>query len=187
MNWREVFNIEQLEMRRFLSAATINFNDLRQAIDGFGVQPGWGDNPNPPDTALQLAFSKTNGIGLDFLRGSLSWNGYSQIVNMMERASAYGVQQIMSPRGPALAWLKDYGDATNGSLDPVHYQDYANTVADFLENSAAQGIPVYSVSMAVEPDLITAITPQWNGEQFAALLPYFANTFRSRGIFRADL
>ena len=126
---------------------------------------------------MQLAFSPTNGIGLEFIRGSLSANGYNQIVGMTQRAAAYGVQLVESPRGPAVSWLDNYGDATNGELDPAHYQDYANMVADYLQNSAAQGIPVYSVSMAVEPDLATTITPVWNGQQFAALLPYFANTF----------
>jgi hypothetical protein len=59
-------------------------------------------------------------IGMDFLRGSLSWNGYSQIINMMERAADYGVQQIQSPRGPAVSWINDFGNTTNGELDPAH-------------------------------------------------------------------
>ena len=164
-----------------LAAATVNFNVVYQTMDGFGVQPGWGDNPNPTDYALQVAFSQTSGIGLSYLRGSLCWNGYDQQTNMAKRAAAYGVQQIMS-RGPAVAWITDFGNDTNGYLDPAHYQDYANMVADFLENSAAQGIPVYAISMDVESDMTTEITSRWNGEQFAALIPYFGNTFRSRGI-----
>ncbi len=55
-------------------------------------------------------------------------------------------------------------------------------VADYIQNSAAQGIPVYSISMAVEPDFITTITQQWKGQEFAALLPYFAETIRARRI-----
>src|SRR5437667_12035104 len=81
MSRRAVYCIEQLQLRRLLAAAQVNFNDVRQTMDGFGVQPRWGENPNPPDSALQLAFSPMHGIGLDFLRGSLSRNGYNQITN----------------------------------------------------------------------------------------------------------
>jgi O-glycosyl hydrolase len=173
---------EELESRTLLSAATVNFNDVLQVVDGFGTESTWGDNPAPSSSVLQLMYSQTDGIGLTILRGSLCANGYNHQVAWDQRAAAYGVKLIVSPRGPAVAWLTDFGNDTNGYLDPAHYQDYANMVADFLENSAAQGIPIYAVSMDVESDMTTEITAKWNGDTFAALLPYFGATFRSRGI-----
>jgi O-glycosyl hydrolase len=173
---------ESLESRLCLSVATVNFNDIRQTMDGFGAQPGYGDNPNPTDSALQLAFSQTSGIGLSYLRGSMSWNGYAQDQTMAKRAALYGTQQIMSPRGPAVAWLTDFDNSNHGYLDPSHYQDYASLLADYVQNAARQGIPVYAISLDVESDITTDITAQWTGEEFAALLPYVGSTFRARGI-----
>lgn len=173
---------ESLETRQLLSAATVNFNAVYQSIDGFGTETVYGNNPIPPASALHLAYSQTSGIGLDFVRGSVNANGSNRQVAWEQEAAAYGVQFVESPRGPAVSWLADFGDATNGYLDPSHYQDYANLLADFVQNSAAQGIPIYSISMAVEPDLVTSITNSWTAQEFAALLPYVGQTFEARGI-----
>jgi O-glycosyl hydrolase len=172
--------IEFLEQRMLLSTTTINWNDVHQTVDGFGSESAY--TPTPSATVIDLAYSTSNGIGLSVLRGSLSSDGTTHQVDMMKAAKAYGVRLVMSPRGPALEWIADLGGDNNGYLMPSHYQDYANFLADYVQNSAADGIPIDAISLAVEPDMATTISPIWTQQEFADLLPIVANTFRSRGI-----
>src|SRR6185369_2888597 len=50
----------------------------------------------------------------------------------------------------------------SNKLDPAHYQDYANYLADFVDLMAKNNIPLIGVSAANEPDY----TASWDGAQW---------------------
>ena len=52
---------------------------------------------------------------------------------------------------------------SSNKLDPSHYQDYANYLADFVDLMAAANVPLLGVSPANEPDY----TATWDGAQWA--------------------
>ena len=83
------------------------------------------------------------------------------------------------------------GYASN-KLDPAHYQDYANYLADFVDLMAKDNVPIIGLSPANEPDY----TASWDGAQWTPaelttfisqnLGPTFAQRFPSVKIIAPD-
>ena len=173
---------EALEKRKLLAAATVNFNDVRQTIDGFGASSAWMSG-TIPSAALDQIYSPTAGAGLSLLRSRIQPSGGSSENQMMEQVGAYGVRAWSTPWTPPREYKTNHDNNNGGNLDPAHYQDYANQIANYVQDMTRQGIPLYAVSIQNEPNwTATYESARWDASSFAAFLPYLGQTFAARGI-----
>ena len=137
------------------SDITINEASLQQKITGFGVSSAWAGsyaNPSDPD----YLWSTTTGAGLSLLRIR-----YGDGLAIAQAAAKAGVT----------VWLTPWGMGTNGSPGgadttmqanangckvsvPVltNPQDWANTLASYVQKLKSSGVPLYAVSAENEPD-----------------------------------
>jgi O-glycosyl hydrolase len=174
--------LEPLEDRNLLAAATVNFNDVHQVIDGFGASTAWSSG-TIPQTGLTNAFSITSGAGLTLVRSRIAPNGTTSENSMALQALDNGARVWSTPWAPPREWKTNHDNANGGSLLPAHYQDYANYLADYVQDMAAQGVLLYGVSLQNEPNWVaTYESCSWSAAQFAAFLPYVGQTFATRGI-----
>ena len=163
---------------------TVNWDDTKQTLDGFGASSAFfGDNITD-DLADQL-FDAKKGIGLSLLRtmigvpddtksdGSEPTEDTKPIATTPELQTAQqaivrGAKVWATAWTPAPIWKttnnKDGSgdDFKSNTLDPAHYQDYANYLADFVDLMAKNSVPLLGISPANEPDY----TATWDGAQW---------------------
>jgi len=169
---------------------TVDWSDTKQTMDGFGASSAFFGDKISDDMADQL-FDAKKGIGLSLLRVMIGVpddtqsDGSEPTDNTKPIATApelYTAQQAIT-RGAkvwATAWtpppIWKTTNSKNGSqpnadagavfksnhLDPSHYQDYANYLADFVDLMAQNSVPLLGVSPANEPDY----TASWDGAQW---------------------
>ncbi|MGA2063196.1 MAG: LamG-like jellyroll fold domain-containing protein, partial [Thermoguttaceae bacterium] len=176
------YRFEQLEPRMMLSAATVNWNDVRQIIDGFGASSAWMWG-TIPQTALDQLYSTTSGAGLSLLRSHIYPQGSSSEISVMQQVAPYGVTVWSSPWSPPREWKTNNDNNNGGYLDPAHYQDYATQLANYALNMKALGVPLYAISLQNEPDMnVSYESCLWTEDQFAAFLPIVGATFAARGV-----
>jgi glucuronoarabinoxylan endo-1,4-beta-xylanase len=169
---------------------TVNWSDTKQTIDGFGASSAFFGGTITDDMADQL-FDAKKGIGLSLLRvminvpddtksdGSEPTDNPKPVATCQEITTA---QQALV-RGAkiwATAWtpppIWKTTNSKNGSqktdagptfesnkLDPSHYQDYANYLADFVDMMAQSSVPISGVSPTNEPDYVAS----WDGAQWS--------------------
>jgi O-glycosyl hydrolase len=179
---RPVANLEGLESRMLLSAAVMNWNDVRQTIDGFGASSAWASGTINA-TALAQIFSPATGAGLSLFRSRVTPYVGSTEYQMMQQVGAYGVRTWSTPWTPPREFKTNHDNNNGGTLDPAHYQDYANDLADYVQNITRQGIPLYALSIQNEPNWTADYEScRWDAAQFAAFLPYLGQTFAARGM-----
>lgn len=96
---------------------------------------------------LENYSKKTN----DLLRRGQIW------ISQQAKSKYHVDKQIYAAWSPP-AWMKINGQitpdgqyATQGQLNPLHYQDFADYLADFYEAYASVGIPPYAISPSNEP------------------------------------
>jgi O-glycosyl hydrolase len=176
------YRFEQLEPRMLLTAATVNWNDVRQTIDGFGASSAWAWGTWSTQT-MDYLYSPVTGAGLTLLRSRVAPNVGTSENLIMEQAAAYGARVWSTPWTPPREWKTNHDTANGGSLDPAHYQDYANALADYAQDMTRQGIPLYALSIQNEPNWTADYEScRWTAQQFADFLPYIGQTFAARGI-----
>ncbi len=176
------FFIEALELRQLLAAATVNFNDVRQTIDGFGASSAWMWSSLSTST-ITNAFSLTSGAGLSLIRSRIAPPGWTSEANIALQALNNGARTWSTPWSPPREWKTNNDNNNGGALDPAHYQDYANLLANYVEDMNAQGVPLYAVSLQNEPNWVADYESCiWSAQQFANFLPFVGQTFASRGI-----
>ena len=137
------------------SDITINEASLQQKITGFGVSSAWAGsyaNASDPD----YLWSTTTGAGLSLLRIR-----YGDGLAIAQAAVKAGVT----------VWLTPWGTGTNGAQGGVdttaqanangckvsvpvltNPQDWANTLASYVQKAKSSGVPLYAVSAENEPD-----------------------------------
>lgn len=165
-----------------LAAATINWNNVQQTIDGFGGSSAWAWGTWSTQT-MDYLYSPVTGAGLSLLRSRVAQNVTTSENLIMEQAAAYGARVWSTPWTPPREWKTNHDTANGGELDPAHYQDYANALADYAQDMARQGIPLYALSIQNEPNWTADYEScRWNAQQFANFLPYLGQTFTARGI-----
>ncbi len=180
VSWRPA--IEALEQRLAPSVATINWTDVHQQIDGFGASSAW-TLPTMTTAQANLFFSQTSGIGLSLLRNRIAPDGTSGEVSTMQMAQARGALVWSTPWTPPAAWKTNNDVNNGGSLLPSHYQDYANQLANYVQNMQAQGINLYALSIQNEPDwTATYESCNWTASQFHDFMAILGPTFAQRGI-----
>jgi len=163
---------------------TVSWFDVQQTIDGFGASSAFFGGSISDAVADQL-FDAKKGLGLSLLRimvgapndtqsdGSEPTDNPNPVATAPELTTA---QQAIT-RGAkvwATAWTpppiwkttnnkNGSGDGyDSNTLQPEHYQDYANYLADFVDLVAADGIPLIGLSPVNEPDY----TATWDNAQF---------------------
>ncbi len=174
----------------------IDWADTKQTIDGFGASSAFFGANITNEVADQL-FDAKKGIGLSLLRtmigmpadllsdGSEPTDGTALPVatapelTTAQQAMLRGVKVWGTAWTPPPIWKttnskNGKGDGFTGNkLDPAHYQEYANYLADFVDLMAQNGVPIMGVSPANEPDY----TASWDGAQWS---PAELSTFISQ-------
>jgi glucuronoarabinoxylan endo-1,4-beta-xylanase len=138
------------------SDVTVNLSSLQQKISGFGVSSAWAGNfanASDPD----YLWSTTTGAGLSLLRIR-----YGDGLAIAKSAAQNGVTVWMtvwgtgtngSPGGANTTSENNPNGCTNGS-SPVltNLQAEADALATWITNAKSQGVPIYALSGANEPD-----------------------------------
>jgi glucuronoarabinoxylan endo-1,4-beta-xylanase len=131
--------------------AEIDLTLQHQHIDGFGASSAWTAT-NISDGLADQFFSTETGIGLSLLRIQIRPDGNTSELGTARKAVARGVKVWAAPWSPPAEW-KDNGMTQNGgSLLDAHRADWANRLATFAANLAAQGVPLVAISAQNEPN-----------------------------------
>ncbi|NMM53705.1 glycoside hydrolase family 30 protein [Paenibacillus aquistagni] len=174
------------------SSATINWNDVKQDIDGFGVsQAGWSDavyDLQEPVRShiMDLLFNQEDGIGASIFRGAIfpdfnpsagvyDFNARPDQVWVMQQAQARGVDKIVASAWSPPAWMKTNNQTTHGGyLKQENYGDFAALMSKFAKEYKDQfGIDMYAMSIANEPNSMTFLTwdsSEWNSTNFQVFI-----------------
>lgn len=178
----DAFLIDSLESRQLLSTATVNWTDLKQSIDGFGASTAWASG-TWSSSVMNYLFSTTSGIGLSLLRSRVTPYVGSTENLIMQQAQAYGVKCWSTPWTAPMEWKTNHQTANGGDLESAHYQDYANALADYVQDMQRQGVNLYALSIQNEPNWTADYEScRWTAQQFADFLPFLGQTFASRNI-----
>jgi len=164
---------------------TVSWNDNRQTIDGFGASSAFFGGTITDDQADQL-FDAKKGIGLSLLRimigvpedtqddGSQPTDNTKTAptapeLSTAQQASARGTKIWAAAWTPPPIWKttnnkkgsdKDAGYNTN-TLQPEHYQDFADYLANFVQLMKDQNVELIGLSPVNEPDYVAT----WDNSQ----------------------
>jgi O-glycosyl hydrolase len=162
-------------------ACRVNWNDVRQRIDGFGASSAWRSTWN--DTAADRYFSTNTGIGLSLLRTRIAPGGTTIENAIMTRARDRGARVWSAPWSP-LTSFKTANESgvlslNGGSFIGVtsNYQAYANQLAAYVVNmKTAYSVTLYALSVQNEPDFITTNYEScgWSAQQIHDFVPYLS-------------
>ena len=150
---------------------TINWNDARQSIDGFGggvvfLTPGSLDPVT--DANMDTLFGTNyNQLALTLLRVRIDPStNWGVALADAQKAVARGAGVLATPWTPP-ASMKDNGVLTNGSLLPSQYANYASYLKKFADYTAANAAPLRAISVQNEPDWpATYESCVWSSSQF---------------------
>ena len=166
---------------------SVDWNDNRQTIDGFGASTAFFGGNITDDQADQL-FDAKKGIGLSLLRimigapedtqsdGSQPTDNPSTAptapeLTTAQQAIARGTKIWAAAWTPPPIWKTtnnkkgsdhDAGYDTN-KLQPEHYGDFANYLADFVDLMKQSNVSLIGVSPVNEPDY----TATWDNAQMS--------------------
>ena len=152
--------------------ATINWNELRQSMDGFGASSAdFLDSLTPVQADF---FFTPAGIGLSILRtqiipdlatcnaefreGSCS-DSNGQVLNgelgTAQLAVVRGAIVFSTPWSPPGTYKSNGSFRNGGYLLASHYSDWAREIATYVPMMANHGVNIYAVSVQNEPNLTT--------------------------------
>lgn len=138
------------------AAVTILAADNKQVIQGFGCATVF----TPPSTTLytgsefdRLFGSGAGQVGLSILHIRVASDNTWRAVELNHAlwATAHGAKILASPWSPP-ANMKTNGNIIGGSLIPDSAAGYARYLNDFANYMAANGAPLYAISVQNEPD-----------------------------------
>ena len=135
------------------STITVTSAQRYQAISGFGASSAWHATP-PSDSDAAKLFSADTGAGLSLLRIRIAPDGTTVEMPTVNKALSYGVKIWAAPWSPP-AECKSNGSTNNGgSLLPACYQTWADTLANFVQSMASQGVNLAVLSAQNEPNWV---------------------------------
>jgi glucuronoarabinoxylan endo-1,4-beta-xylanase len=138
----------------------IDLTKVHQTIVGFGCSSGW-TSPTMDDSQADVFFTVDKGIGLSLLRMRIAPDGTSLELETAKQAIARGASVWAAPWTPPAEW-KDNHDVNNGGhLLPEHHQDWADRLASFAINAAAEGVPLIGISAQNEPGYVPDPPNSW--------------------------
>ena len=153
------------------ATAQIDAAATQQIIRGFGgatvFQPP-GLPASLTSAELDALFGNApNQIGLSLLRIRVAADDAWRAIELGHAigALARGAQVIATPWSPPAA-MKDNNNIVGGSLLTSAYADYAKYLNDFAAWMAANGAPLYAISVQNEPDIsVTYESCNWTPTQ----------------------
>ena len=157
--------------------ATLDWNDPRQQMDGFGAGVVFLDGGvSLTDARADTLFKSdtTNQLALTLLRvriepnsnWSNSVSGWSGSVNDAKRAALRGAGVLATPWTPPAA-MKTSTNTVGGSLLTNQYANYAAYLEKYASNMLANGVSLRAVSVQNEPDWDPNYEGcVWSGAQF---------------------
>jgi O-glycosyl hydrolase len=133
---------------------------------------------------------------------NLNWNNWDLLATRHLIASLKGNPDYQVPTCFSTPWtppnndtsrwklgVADYVNApeVGGYLDPAHYQDYADVLADYVLGFASHmGAPLTALSLQNEPDFLPNYeSAGWSGAQFRDFLSVLKAEFEKKGVFSA--
>jgi glucuronoarabinoxylan endo-1,4-beta-xylanase len=142
------------------SPAIVDLAVQHQVIAGFGACPAWSC-PTMEDWMADAFFSADSGLGMSLIRLHIVPDGISLEMQAARQAVARGALVWAAPWSPPAGW-KDNHDVNNGGhLLPEHRQDWADRLASFVENAAAEGVPLIGISPQNEPGYLPEPPLSW--------------------------
>lgn len=145
----------------------------------------------------------TTGTGSDAYKTyTLNWNNWDlsatrKLIATINANPDYQVGSYFStpwtpPNNDTSRWKLGVADYVNapevgGYLDPAHYQDYADVLADYVLGFAGKmGAPLTALSLQNEPNYkVTYESADWSAEQLHGFLTVLRSEFEKKGVFRA--
>lgn len=163
---------------------TVNWNDTRQRIDGFGASSAW--RPSMTATVADRYFSTNTGIGLSFLRTRIAPGGTTVENQSMQLARDRGARIWSAPWSPAVQF-KDNGNVNGGNFigNASNYQAYASQLATYVVNMKNQyNVTLYALSVQNEPDanVTTYEACKWTAQQIHDFIPYLSATLAASNV-----
>ena len=144
-------------------------DSVRQIIRGFGAANIVNWRPDMTAAQAQTAFGTADGqLGLTIMRLRIPPDSTQFKINIPsgKLAGALGVTLIATPWTPP-AWMKTNHSTIGGSLDTNKYATFASYLKSFADTMAANGAPVYAISVQNEPDFNASYEScLWSGAQF---------------------
>jgi O-glycosyl hydrolase len=184
---------------------SINWNSVKQSIDGFGVAVA--SSTSPLTTSLADAFFRTDtGIGLSIVRSQVlpditTCNAYygtgacvassgATILNgelqIMKQAQARGVTTFFASSWSPPASMKSNGSwGSGGSFlgNTANYAAYATLLASYVTLLKANGVPLIAISPQNEPEVSQSYqSATWTGQEFHDFIPYLHAALGTAGL-----
>ena len=148
--------------------AVVQFDQPRQIIRGFGAANIVGWRPDMTAGQIATAFGTGDGqLGFSILRLRVppDSTAFKAQVATARAAHQRGAILIASPWTPP-ARMKTNNSLIGGRLRLDCYDDFARHLASFVNYMAAQGAPLYAISVQNEPDVnVTYESCDYNGEE----------------------
>lgn len=191
------------------AAVTIDYNNEKQEIDGFGASNAWSTGivsnlPNPAQKAiLDALFSTSNGAGLSMVRNRLPydlvsesgvWNWNNWDINgttwLFNKIKAdYNVTRFFTTPWTPPPFMKTgstgtYGEI-GGKLRADKYQAYADFLADYVIGfKTHKGIDISAVSIQNEPNWAPNYeSSSWTADDFHNFVKgYLKPTFAKKDV-----
>ncbi|WP_415918057.1 glycoside hydrolase family 30 protein [Xylanivirga thermophila] len=188
------------------SNVVIDWNDIHQEIDGFGITQDEEDTysmSEPQRTeVMDLLYSRDNGIGLSILRTEIGcgdskatiepddgvWNYEPDMRELwyFNEAKVRGVEKIFGTVWSPPAWMKTNNKLERGGfLKKEYYQKYADYLAQYIKiYKEYHGVDIYGVSIANEPEYAAPWKScLWTGSMFKNFIKdYLKPTFENENI-----
>ncbi len=162
---------------------TINGNDVKQKVDGWGAAIAW-TGATLTQAQAQMFFSASNGVGLSLIRTRILADGtipQSELVSA-QLAQAQGAKVWATPWSPPAAWKTNNDENNGGYLLPADYQAWANSIAAYAKMMAANGVNLYAVSIQNEPDWTASYAScLWTADNFHSFIPLLRNALNTAG------
>jgi glucuronoarabinoxylan endo-1,4-beta-xylanase len=189
----------------FPESVTIDWNNVRQEIDGYGCFGGYGAADQMSDETIDLLCDTNTGCGFSILRWEYPmWDalwetdpntplngdwpyGYKEPWVAMHKAIEKGCKRHLLTAWSCQGWMKDNNKIGGGGhLKPECYQAYADTVAKLYDYYIEEGFdPEYLYfSPTNEPNLVMSYASmQWTqGELLIFVRDYLGPALESRGV-----
>lgn len=162
----------------------VNWNDMRQRIDGFGASSAWMSGSLPSADA-DLLFSTNNGAGLSLLRTRIAPDGTSWETSIAQQAQAHGARIWSTPWSPPVIY-KSTNSVNGGSFvsSAANYQGYAAQLANYVASMTNAGISLFAVSVQNEPDYSTTNYESclWTAQQIHDFVPYLSTALSNNNV-----
>ena len=173
------------------SGVTVQLDQTRQVIDGFGINDNWQTYDN---NAIKALFDSTTGLGLSILRIGMGSDGNASNGNSwnhIKNAKALGLKYVIgSTWSPPGSWKTNGKEEDGGYLKTEYYTQWADRLAGFAGKvKSGSGMDLYSMSMGNEPDFASCgntepcngsyCTTLYTAEQMVAFMKVLGPKMRS--------